>query len=82
MKKQTKKRGYHWFRMLTKKQKKQYRENVKNNEIITVNFEKYINYNKTTSGTALGFIYRAFNPYNTHQGNKYWYKVIQRLENN
>lgn len=82
MKKPIKKRGYHWFRMLTKKQKKQYKENIKNENLSNKGWEWWFNYRMNESDNAYIFFVLSFQLDKTPQGLEYWHRVIYRLENN
>lgn len=75
------KTGLEWLNMLTDIEKKQYKENVKNNPIIDMNFEKYINYKKNTRATAWTFLCGSFVLMDMPQGYGYWKRVLERLEN-
>lgn len=80
--KQLRKRGYHWFNLLTKKQKKQYFHNTKNNKYLEgTTFESYINFKKNNTSTAWSFIKGSFVASETKEGEDYWDAVIERLNN-
>lgn len=82
MKKPIKKRGYHWFRMLTKKQKKQYKENIKNFDLIGKDWMWWYKIRMNQPENAYLFIILSFDIDKTPQGRRYWSNVADRIGNN
>lgn len=66
MKKQQKRKGFEWYRMLTKKQQKQFRKNIPC---------KYFMLHMNYVDTFFVFMLSAFPWDSTPQGGKYWNRI-------
>lgn len=84
--KQVKRKGFEWYRMLTKKQRKEYRQALFNRpETVFKNRysnESYMRFKLNQVCGAYSFICGSFIPRETKQGDTYWFNIINKLTNN
>lgn len=82
--KQVKRKGFEWYRMLTKKQRKTYRQALFNRPESEFknrySNEFYMRFKLNQVCSAYSFICGSFVPRETKQGDTYWYRVLTRLK--
>lgn len=78
--KQVKRKGFEWYRILTKKQRKEYRKNSHTGGAFIFG-SKRIHYNMNRVYTFENFIFSSFLFNRTRQGIKYWKSIINKHNN-
>lgn len=83
MTKQTKKKGFEWYRSLTKKQRKAYRQELFNRTkyyTSNVSNEFFMRYKLNQVCSAYLFICGSFALQESKKGQEYWSNVLIRLK--